>query len=57
MDYAAEQLKSTDKKLIEVAFDCGLNSIAYFHRLFLLQHGMPPHQYRLYHQRTRAKNR
>jgi len=49
MTYAATQLKEPDKKIFEIAMECGFESTGHFYSLFRKQHGLTPHQYRLRH--------
>ena len=51
LDYAAAQLRMTNKKIIEICMDSGLQNAGYFHRLFREQFGTTP---RLYRQRLQA---
>jgi len=46
---ACEQLATTGKPLLEVAFDAGFESIEHFHRLFRRECGVTPRAYRLAH--------
>lgn len=46
---ACELLATTDKPLLEVAYDCGFESVEHFHRLFRRQCGVTPRLYRLTH--------
>jgi AraC family cel operon transcriptional repressor len=51
LDYAASQLRMSDKKIIEICLDCGLQNLGHFHRLFRDHFGITP---RLYRQRLQA---
>lgn len=51
LDYAAAQLRMSNKKIIEICLDCGLQNLGHFHRLFRKQFGTTP---RLYRQRLQA---
>jgi len=51
LDYAATQLRMTNKKIIEICMDCGLQNLGHFHRLFREHFGVTP---RLYRQRLHA---
>lgn len=46
LDAAALLLKTTDKTVLEISFECGFNSISYFNRIFLKAYGKTPLQYR-----------
>ena len=44
---AAENLlKTTSKNIIEIAFDCGYQSVNYFNRRFYKKYNVTPSQYR-----------
>lgn len=43
---AEKRLLQSDDKIIDIAFDCGFNTISYFNRVFKKKHGMPPKTYR-----------
>jgi AraC family cel operon transcriptional repressor len=51
LDYAAAQLRMTNKKIIEICLDCGLQNLGHFHRLFREHYGVTP---RIYRQRLHA---
>ena len=46
INYASEQLKNTNKPIIDIALECGFNSINYFYRLFKQMHDYTPYAYR-----------
>jgi AraC family cel operon transcriptional repressor len=46
MEYAAMLLTNTEKLIPEIADSCGINNMAYFHRLFRSQYGTTPLRYR-----------
>ena len=46
INYATEQLKNTNKPIIDIALECGFNSINYFYRLFKQMHDYTPYAYR-----------
>ena len=50
MEYAACQLRTSTKKILEICFDCGFQNLAHFYRLFGEFAGMTPRTYRLRHQ-------
>ena len=37
----------TDRKILDIALECGLGNLGYFYRLFAKQYGLTPRQYRL----------
>ena len=45
---AAKLLQNTDEKIIDIAYNCGFNSISYFNRIFKSHYGMTPREYREY---------
>ena len=51
LDYAAAQLRMSNKKIIEICLDCGLQNPGHFHRLFREHFGVTP---RIYRQRLQA---
>jgi AraC family cel operon transcriptional repressor len=51
LDYSAAQLRMSNKKIIEICLDCGLQNLGHFHRLFRNHFGTTP---RLYRQRLQA---
>ena len=46
LELAAKQLLETDRKIIEIATNCGFNNHSYFTRSFNKKYGMTPAQYR-----------
>lgn len=54
MEYAARELRVTERPIVEIAFDCGLNNLSHFYALFRRAHGTSPRAYRLAHHRTVA---
>lgn len=50
MNWAARQLAGTDRQIIEIAGDCGLDNLSHFYRLFRTHHHTTPRRYRLLHQ-------
>lgn len=46
IEYAAEQMLSTDLKIIEIAFDAGFNDLSTFNRIFQKIKSIPPSEYR-----------
>lgn len=46
LDEADKLLRTTDKTISAIAYECGFNNITYFNRLFKLRYGKPPRAYR-----------
>jgi AraC family cel operon transcriptional repressor len=46
LDYAAAQLRMSNKKIIEICMDCGLQNPGHFHRMFREHFGATPREYR-----------
>lgn len=51
---AARLLRTTDKDILDIAFDCGYESQESFTRAFKKQYGMPPGEYRKEHEKIEA---
>lgn len=49
MEVAARELRTSTKKIIEICFDCGLQNLAHFYKLFQKKHGTTPRLYRAQH--------
>jgi AraC family transcriptional regulator, dual regulator of chb operon len=47
MGYAAKQLRFSNRKILEIAMDCGFSSLGHFYAVFEQAHGCPPRSYRL----------
>jgi AraC family cel operon transcriptional repressor len=47
MDFAARQLSTGARPIIEVMLDCGLNNLSHFYALFRKRFGVSPRRYRL----------
>ncbi len=47
LDYAAAQLTTTGRDILDLALDCGFRSLSHFYRIFKVRFGLPPRQYRL----------
>lgn len=45
---AAQMIERGNKKIIDIAYDCGYNSISAFYEAFLKIKGIPPKQYKKY---------
>lgn len=52
IQHAAMLLSGTDRRLPDVAADCGFENLSYFHRLFREQYGTTPRGYRMRHRRV-----
>ncbi len=52
MDHAGGQLRMTNRPIMDIALDCGLDNLAYFYLLFKKHHGTTPRRYRLREQMT-----
>ena len=46
LQQAEALLRESNKKILEIALDCGFNSVSYFNRAFLKKHGVSPTIYR-----------
>jgi AraC family transcriptional regulator, dual regulator of chb operon len=46
LEYAAEQMTYSNRSILEIALDCGFNSLSHFCFVFKRQWGLPPLQYR-----------
>jgi len=51
LDYAAMQLETSTKKIIEISTTCGFENLGHFYKLFQKKFGKSPRKYRLYHQK------
>lgn len=51
LNKAEMQLLQGDERIIDIAFNCGFNSISYFNRLFKSKHGISPREYRIKNKR------
>lgn len=47
MNHAAKQLEVTDRKVLDIAMDCGFDSLGHFYSVFQREHGCPPRAYRM----------
>lgn len=47
---ACELLIATDKSITDICYACGFNNVSNFNRHFLASKGMPPSQFRRYHE-------
>lgn len=43
---AKKLIESTDKKIIDIAIECGFDNVSYFNRIFVREYGRSPSQYR-----------
>ena len=50
MDFAAKELRTSTKKILEISLDCGFKNLSHFYSLFKAQTGKTPRQYRKSHQ-------
>jgi AraC family transcriptional regulator, dual regulator of chb operon len=50
LDYAAHQFRTTQRKIIDVAFECGFSHLGYFYKLFQRRYRITPHQYQRHHE-------
>ncbi len=46
MEFAAGQLAGTELPIMDIAFECGIDDLSHFYRLFRQVHGMSPMRYR-----------
>lgn len=46
MNHAARQLRFSNRKILDIAMDCGFSSLGHFYALFARAHGCPPRSYR-----------
>ena len=49
LEYAERELVCTSTPILEVAQDCGYESLSHFYRLFSNRYGVPPRKYRQQH--------
>ena len=49
MQYAANLLLNSDMKIIEIAEQCGIETVAYFTKAFKKEYGEPPSVYKKKH--------
>lgn len=52
MQYAARELRVTERPIADIALDCGINNLSHFYHLFKAAHETTPRTYRLTHHRT-----
>jgi AraC family cel operon transcriptional repressor len=52
MDFASGQLAATARPIIDIAYDCGFNSLSHFYRVFRKQFDVSPRRYRLDNQKV-----
>lgn len=52
MEFAARELRVTERPIVDIALDCGLGNLSYFYALFREAHGMAPRAYRFAHYNT-----
>lgn len=46
INYASYLLDSTDKRVLEIIYECGFGSVSYFNRMFYERYDQTPRQYR-----------
>ncbi|EIP97473.1 DNA-binding domain-containing protein, AraC-type [Opitutaceae bacterium TAV1] len=46
MTYAAHELNTTSREIIDIAADCGLENLGHFYKIFRRRFGVTPHRYR-----------
>jgi AraC family transcriptional regulator, dual regulator of chb operon len=46
INYAANQIRFTNKKIVDIAFDTGFENQSHFHRQFKLMYNMTPSEFR-----------
>jgi len=52
MDYLANLLTTTDRPIVDLSLDCGLNNLSHTYALFRKRFGMSPRRYRLRSRRS-----
>jgi AraC family cel operon transcriptional repressor len=52
MSYAAEKLATSGDSILSITYDCGLENLGHFYRLFHARFGCTPREYRLSQRRT-----
>ena len=50
MCYASDKLRTSDLPILDIALDCGFESLSHFYKIFRTVHGVTPRQYRRNHQ-------
>ena len=48
LKWAAMQLETTEKKIVDIASECGFDNLGHFYKLFRSQHRRTPRSYRLH---------
>lgn len=51
MAYAAGQLEMSNRDIVEIALDCGIENMSHFYKLFGEAHGITPRAYKLKHRK------
>jgi len=46
MEHAARELQDGEKKIVDIALECGIENLGHFYQLFRKRFGMPPAEYR-----------
>ena len=57
MRFAAAELRLSARPIIEIAIDCGYESLSHFYAVFKRTHGMSPRKYRMRNQMTLPSER
>lgn len=52
MEYAAKQLAMTERSILDIAMDCGFDSLSHFYRLFRHRYSLSPNEYRIRNKST-----
>jgi AraC-like DNA-binding protein/mannose-6-phosphate isomerase-like protein (cupin superfamily) len=47
LDFAARELRMTNRPILDIALDCGLENLGYFYRIFKRRFALTPRQFRL----------
>ncbi len=50
LQYAASLLAGTSREILDIALECGFESLSYFYACFRKSYGMTPHRYRVQNQ-------
>lgn len=51
LEKAAEDLRNSEEKIIDIIYGCGFQNVSYFNRLFKNQFGLRPRDYRDHHKK------
>jgi len=47
LDFASRELRMTNRPILDITLDCGLENLGYFYRIFKKRFGLTPRQFRL----------